>query len=197
MPDRPVEIQSVIDVDVWNKAQWNGMIYLTDPSGQYPPILGFAFHNAEAGKQIFEKWKSTFGDHDENELIRIAIIEGDLPGWFSGYTVTIGLNTVNYLNAKREFEQKPADGYLVTMTRTHRMSSPNSPHLIGFKNALKQFGVFGICPVHLPGQDVTKAKPFTDLSLGKREILFRQARDVDKDMGTDPDSLIYRLPPKK
>jgi len=94
-----VFFQSLIDVEMWNKAKWVATAYLVSEAPQDPPCLGLVFENADAGRQIFKGLIKRLGKEDTYEELRIAIIEGELPGDPTGYTVHISSNPHN--TAKR------------------------------------------------------------------------------------------------
>ncbi|NOQ13899.1 MAG: TIR domain-containing protein [Methyloprofundus sp.] len=48
---------SIIDVDLWNKAKWKAMVFMSDPGLQDPPIVGFVFENNKVGNDIFSSLK--------------------------------------------------------------------------------------------------------------------------------------------
>jgi len=97
-----------IDVEVWERAQWRGVMFL-GRGPERPPVLGLYFENAEAGESIFRNWKKYFGDKDERDELRISIIEGDLPGQLAGYSVTIGTTLESALErAKLQGSRLPA-----------------------------------------------------------------------------------------
>lgn len=193
MAGESFDFQSVIDIDTWNQAKWGSMVFLHDPDGNFPPVLAFGFNDATAGKKIFRDWKRIFGDEDVDELIRIAIIEGNLPKWDPGYFVTVGLDTSAYIEQMEQYESARPKGFLATVTRIHHMDTPNSPNLQNFKKEFAKHKEYGICPAHVPSNDVRRAEPYTDLVLVKKKIHFRKTSDVDKSLGTDPDTGIHGL----
>jgi hypothetical protein len=73
-----VELLSLIEIALWDQAQWAGVVYATDDV--HPPIFALAFRNGAMGHEIFRRWRALLGDVDRAELLRIAIVENDLPG---------------------------------------------------------------------------------------------------------------------
>ena len=81
---------SPIDVPLWDRAKWNGTLFLwTEPLDE-PPILAIAFKDGEAGQEIFRKWKDKWGDEYVDNMIRVAIITGLSERNPSTYSVAIG-----------------------------------------------------------------------------------------------------------
>lgn len=64
---------------LWLVARWSATAYRWHPTSEQPPVMGFVFENAEAGKELFRCWNAQQRSCDELEEIRIAIIEGGIP----------------------------------------------------------------------------------------------------------------------
>lgn len=75
---RRIEVRSIIDLPVWEKAGWLGLALGAGPPGTLP-ILGFSFTEPEWGQRIFSRWRDRFGEEDRGEAIRLSIIR-NLPG---------------------------------------------------------------------------------------------------------------------
>lgn len=46
-----VFLQSLIDIDTWDKAYWRGVAYFVSEDPTLPPVIGLVFENGEAGKK--------------------------------------------------------------------------------------------------------------------------------------------------
>src|SRR5215831_19415244 len=78
-------MEQLIDPALWDAAKWKAVAF--GAQAGKPPLMAFIFANINAGRQIFAKWREAIGgDIDKEEMIRIAIIEGDIPGEPAGYT---------------------------------------------------------------------------------------------------------------
>src|SRR6266571_2549572 len=86
------DLYTVIDMPLWDKANWVATVFLSDRKGEKLPCLGLAFRDRDAATRIFSAWRKRFGDVDTYEEIRVAIIEGDLPNETPGYTVHVSPN---------------------------------------------------------------------------------------------------------
>ena len=81
--------QSLINVDLWNKARWTATAFLCDPRSTDPSCLGLVFENTEAGRKIFGELRNRIGIVDEFEELYVSIVEGTILGEDPGYTVHI------------------------------------------------------------------------------------------------------------
>lgn len=168
-------VTGVIDVGLWDQAGWKGVLVASNR--QAPPLLGLVFSDKQAATEIFLRWRKTFGAEDTNEEIRVAIIEGDIPGRESGYSVHINTNVEGLLKrVKTQGGDIPPD-LILTVGRIHRMNpDPNSRNLEIFKEEYTKFRVYRLVPaVLLPDQRVELAP---DLGVTKREIYFRKVEEI-------------------
>jgi hypothetical protein len=117
-------IDQLIDVPLWDRAQWQGVAYFVWSDGT-PPVIAFVFLDPEAGVAIFN------GLRAQAHQLRIAFIEGEIPGADAGYTVHV----TPKMPAAGDI---PRAGYPM-VTRIHRMTpAPGAPHLTKFKEAFAQ-----------------------------------------------------------
>jgi hypothetical protein len=172
-------------MDLWNEAQWQGTFMFMFENK--PPVLGFAFRNEKAARQIFEEWHKRYGQDDEFEELRISIIEGEIKGERPGYTVHVSIdfeNTVKRYRAaglKIDFETS----IFAMITRMNRMNPvPGSKNLKYFKDAYQYYKTYVLAPGVLSSDD-SSVKPMLDLGIFKNSIHFRQASDIDPN--DDPD----------
>jgi hypothetical protein len=179
-------IQSLIDIEKWDKAGWHGVGYLIMQDKTAPPCLGLMFNRGEIGREIFEGLRERLGANDPFGELRVAIIEGDVPNLDPGYFVHISSNP------EKSLERAKAHGIkgdkAIVVSRIHRMNpDPGSPHLENFKTAYRHHGWYLLIPITVtPGS--TSIDPHFDLSIGKSEVLFRHVRDVT---AYDRDAVIF------
>ena len=181
-----VYVSSVIDLDLWNEARWKGCVYMVDPKGESPPLLGLLFRDRAAAQKIFEGWHARFGPEDKEDEIRISIIEGTVPDHPKWYHVHVSSN-LDVL-AERGDQSAPADRdelLLAMVSRYHRMESDDLTHMHRFKEAVARQGVYGLMPAVLHDGGVD---PAFGLAIGKRQVFFRNAADVGKH---DQDSVVF------
>jgi len=179
-------LTSLVITHLWDEADWKGVVYGVDPNGANPPFLGILFKNATPGRQIFDDWLHRFGSFDEFDEIRIAIIEGDIPGKGSGYTVTIGSDIEGIISRAKQEGQDVDVRYIATVTRSHRLNpQPDSQFLPGFKKAFQRFNEYLLLPAF---GSQTQPQPDFKYAIRKRKINFRKAGDVNE---KDMDSIIF------
>jgi hypothetical protein len=179
---------SVIDVRQWDKAAWRGVLYAVDLSFKKPPAFGLVFQNIDAARDIFAGWRSQFGREDERERIRISIIEGDIPGQDSGYTVHI---TGNPKAIADEMQERSLDEpkSIVGLSRVYRMNpQPNSRNLHNFKTAYEKLGMYILLPVIMLSPNPASIKLHPEFGIMKKQIVIRNVKDVSK---TDIDSVVF------
>ena len=182
-PGPPFEAPLIIDRPAWVAANCGGIAFLTPANG--PPGLGFIFQDAAAAIHIFEGWRRRFGERDEAEMLRVAIIEGDILGKQSGYTLTIGPN-LEAIVARAV----PSGGLSVDITKLggwlRRMDTPptGSPHLQTFKQMYAARREYALTPVVLANGGL---EPLYQHQIIKRQLHLRHASQIvqrgDPDVG--------------
>lgn len=176
-------ITGFIDIPLWDKAKWKGAFYICDAT--QPPILGLLFLDKEAAIQIFAQWYVRIGRADDYEEMRISIVEGDVPGEAPGYTVYISANIDNILNRAEDLELNVANEHVMVLGRMLRMNpEAGSKNLEMFKQAVKKFGSFKLCPAIAETEGV-RLLPY---SLLKKEIHFRHVSEI-----TSTDDMDYAV----
>jgi hypothetical protein len=172
-------VANFIDVDTWNKAAWCATAFVGDLDESEPPALGIIFGNEQAGRRIFNDWLDRFGQEDELELLRVSIIEGDIPGKPPGYTVFIGTDRENYFNflASQQFEWSGTA--VLAANRFHRMTPrPDSPYLPAFKKSYQLHKEYLLFPAF---GSPSNPRPEESLGIKKKLIHFLQADAIGKD----------------
>ncbi len=71
-----LEIQSIINIPLWNKAKWRGVAVMDSPTHEFLPMFGLLFENTDIAQQIFLDWGKRFGKYDSADEIQIGIIKG-------------------------------------------------------------------------------------------------------------------------
>lgn len=84
-------VTSMIDINTWNKAKWNGIAYLFCKDHEEQPIMALTFKNKDYGKKIFKDWKKSCKD-DIFDDIEISVVEKKNAGKCDGYFVYITSN---------------------------------------------------------------------------------------------------------
>jgi hypothetical protein len=180
-----------IDVELWNEAKWRSTFFITTGGNSLPPVLGLGFLNEAPARQIFEQWHRRYGMGDAFEELRISIIEGEVPGTGSGYSVHVGPDLDNTIKRYRDAGLKvnPKTDLFVSVSRINRMNPPpTSKNLEMFKEAYRRSGVYLLVP-GTSKPDGSQLKPYLDLGIVKHEIKLRRVEDIG---GNDEDSVILQ-----
>ena len=165
---------------VWNSARWIATSYQFHPSGDAPPIMGLVFADWTKGVGLFETWIQEFGNADEHDDLRVAIIEGDVPGQTAGYTVRISPSLNEYLDQ----DEAPLVGRAVRM----HPQFGNAPDMLSqFKRDYHRHGEFMLAPVVQRDDD----QLYMNVHKGiiKRELIIRHVSEIGPD---EPDMLAVR-----
>lgn len=174
MEHKSVYVTGVINVEFWDEACWRGIAILSDKKSA--PYFGFLFENREAAVKIFREWNERFGHRDLYEEIRIAVIEGDIPGKELGYTVHITTNTENLISKCNELNL-PVDRTLFALiSRFHRMPTENGNRNINiFRQEIEKFLSYKIIPVYMDGNAL---ESLFDYEIEKTEIVFKHVNEI-------------------
>jgi hypothetical protein len=170
--------QNLINIEKWDQAMWRGIVFIIDQSYQKLPVIGILYEDGEVGKDIFIELVDRVGEGDEFDELRIAIVEGDMPGKAPGYSVHISSNPVNTIERARSEGIEINAELIVTGSRIHRMEpTPDSLNLPMFKDAYQRMGTYLVIPVSMKPDGI---QPHFDHGIVKREIYFRYIDDLDE-----------------
>lgn len=74
---KDMQVISLINLPLWNRARWSGTLYIFDRDDEeYPPIMALGFRDGASGQQIFREWREQIGEVDERSRLRISIVTG-------------------------------------------------------------------------------------------------------------------------
>ena len=169
---------SFIRESLWEKARWSGTMFASPVDESSPPILGIAFEDTEAGKQIFRFWRDELGVYDSEEKLRVAIVRGintEEPYW---YRVLIGSNPIAGLEGQEV-------RYAAFISKTSTMYARTDVHLERFLRTCQKINHYFLMPALFRGEAVNPELIY-DRYLVKRKIHVRQAWEIGKN---DPDSV--------
>lgn len=168
-----VDLNWLINDELWDKAEWKGLAYIDWPEDNMPPCIGLVFGEDEAGREIFKNWVNRFGWVDSEEQIRVGIIEGDVPEKGQGYSVRISVNPFWAEIYVKGFKRQRDPALKIGIGRVHRALTDNEEHLLNFKAEFKKYGRYFILPVTRSSASRTYV-PHYNLAIQKREIYFRR-----------------------
>ena len=132
---RKLRTISIIRENLWNRADWQGTMFVAGPTMEYPPFLAFVFRNAQAAKQIFADWKRTIGSVDTSDKISVSIITGIEKSNPFAYRVIVGPG---------DFRPTGKEGYAFLKSRVHTMTPSNHENLNRFVRCFEQAKLFGL-----------------------------------------------------
>jgi hypothetical protein len=166
---RKMGIRSIIDVHSWDEAVWRGTAYLQfDP--RVPHAMALMFENIAAARSIFERWRERVGGVDNDERIRLCVIR-NLPAQPSShYTVMITSNP-----DEKDFRTQDA---IIMASRMMTMHPENDASLKNFLLSFERFKAYYLIPGIVDG--LGAADFLTDLAILKREIVVRNADDIEE-----------------
>lgn len=174
-----LRIFSPIDIRKWDAAGWRGVFFLTCPGDlSFPPVMGIAFSNMEAGEAIFRGLRGRFGPKDVNEELRVAIFRGARISNPHAYGVSIGAN----------LEKLPSrPGEIVQFgSRNHILTPSSSENLNRFLEAYREHGLYRLVPAKFNGISASP-EPNMNLSIDKHRLDVREAWLIGPN---DPDASI-------
>ena len=164
-------ILSPIDNSLWDRAKWQATLFAYSPYTR--PMLALAFEDGQAGQAIFRAWRERWGDEDEDDALRLAIITGLSKQNPSEYAIAVGSN----LPQAREHKVKT----FISVSRVHRMAPLSTTNLDTFIAAYQRAGAFILAPAEMGKGAPT---PFVHLAITKRHVHIRQAWQIG---ANDPD----------
>ena len=176
-----VEPLKVIDVELWDRAGWKGVVFVTGMGSI--PVVGLVFTAPKAGMEIFTRWKRLIGGEDDTRnVIRVAFFEGDIPGEPVGYSATVGVDHDRLLAEPKKVDIEA----LYFFTRIQRMASHDCAHLKGFKKEFSLRGAYSLVAARLSTTGEPQLSP--DHCITKRQVVFRQLADIGPD---DYDRVVF------
>jgi hypothetical protein len=179
-------VTSIIDLDLWNKAGWKAMAYLSDPSLKQPPLVGFVFEDNEVGSEIFKGLRYRFGPVDSVEEIRLSFISGISVARPQDYKVHFGTDWSSFFGKLEQAGMNPNESLVMSLGRIHEMNPPaGSRTLEVFKHAYAYFGRYGVTNFRM---EAGKLRPDFESVIMKKRVHFRAMSDVKT--RHDPDSVV-------
>lgn len=168
-----IEVSSLIDDPVWNRAGWRATFFGFGPEG-VPPLLGLAFKNKDAAIAIFSDWQRRFGKVDRDDDLRISILTGIDKENPAAYRIIIGGKM-----------RRPKDGkrLVVTTSRINTMEPSDSRNLNNFLAAYSKAGRYILVPAHYV-EAVRPVDFIRGYGIEKHELFVRPMWQVDEN---DPD----------
>jgi len=162
---------SPIDTQKWDKAKWRGTLFMWSPPGPDvpPPMLGLAYENLSAAKDIFQSWRKRYGDDDVKDDLKITIVRGISRDNPAAYAVMVSQNPDNV-----PFSEGNIIGFL---SRINRMYPKTTQNLDLFLKDYARHGRYVLLPAHLPSR-MAQPEPIFDLPIGKHNLTVINAWEI-------------------
>jgi hypothetical protein len=178
-----IKTESVIDMELWDKAGWSGTGVIFDPFSGFLGLMIF-YKDIDAGKKIFDNWIKRFGRVDSKESIMINIIKGIDENNPCHYKVQI--------TSKLDIDVNKTSFFIIP-SRINTMTPDNLTNLDNFEMFYNQVKRFVIVPAKF---DMGKQpEPVFDKAIMKTEISIKNAweigeHDIEKVIIRDEDNPI-------
>lgn len=159
-----IRVKSLIDIDLWNKANWKANAYVVPPDT--PPILALGFANHEAARLIFAQWQKRLGPSDLLEHIRLTIITGTHKSKPNRYRVVVSANP--------QLAQGEGASLVMYSARILNADPPDQYYLNQFISRFRETGEYAIVPSLIASDDQPPA-PLWELAITKKQLVIREA----------------------
>lgn len=162
---------SPIDVQKWDKAKWNGTLFIWSPPGPNtsPPMLGLAFKDPSAAKDIFKSWRKRYGDDDVNDDLKITIVRGVWRDNPAAYAMMVSQNPDNV---------PLSEGNVVGfVSRINKMYPETTRNLDLFLEDYARHGRYLLIPAGLPNK-MAQPEPIFELPIGKHKLTVMNAWEI-------------------
>lgn len=173
-----LRVLSPIDVPLWNRAKWRGVLVFAREG--WPPVLALGFEDYEAGRLIFRAWRERFGAVDRREALRVVIVRGVSRRNPAEYGISIGPSF------------RPGSGEagkaFYSVSRIQRMTPQTSESLDRFLGSYSSVGGYVLTPAPLVGVEEAQealSDAIDECGISKHALEVRQAWEIGEN---DPDS---------
>lgn len=180
-------VASMIDLDAWDSAIWRGAGFILEHFSL--PTLFLPFVNEKYAIKIFEDWIATVGKDDKNENIRIALIEGDVPGESAGYYVVIGTN-IDEAAKRAEASGVSTDELMILDVSRIIRANPNDGFKAFncFKEAYFKYGEYMLMPAVL-NEQTGQIRLLPKYGIHKKKLIYRHISDITEN---DQDAILLQ-----
>ncbi|MGU3470853.1 toll/interleukin-1 receptor domain-containing protein [Paenibacillus sp. D51F] len=171
-------ITTPIDLESWDKAIWRGAAFLMDVDDEEPPCLLLPYSKEYYAKKIFKDWISIYGKEDKFDELRVAIIEGDIPGEDTGYTIHISSNIDRAAKRMEEQGFEFEESLLMSISRMQRANPTDNFKMLNiFKTRFQKHKKYFLMPAVLDEKN-RRIKPLTEYRILKQELIFRHVSEI-------------------
>ncbi len=185
-----LSIISVIDENLWDKAQWSAVAYISPP--QSSSFILFGYKDISYGREIFRGLIKKIGKVDQKKILRLSIIRGIERTQPHNYTVILGVDPNSYTKQSNS-------GLFILPLKICRMKVTNPMNLDNFLAHYKRSNKCIIAPssvsdVRFDPQDIN------DYGIEIKDLVVKYAWEIgenDMDISALPDSPDPYIPDKE
>jgi hypothetical protein len=173
-------VTTVIDLETWDKAIWRGAAFRLDPLNVEPPSLMLPFIKKYYAAKIFKDWISLYGNEDEYDEIRVAVIEGDIPGEDKGYTIHISSNIDRVAKRMEEQGFELDKSLIMSVSRMQRANPTDNFKMFDlFKAQYQKHKKYTLMPAILD-ENNWRIVPLEQYGILKHELIFRHVNEINE-----------------
>ena len=171
-------VSSMIDIETWDKAIWRGAGFLFTKDPMDMPILLLIYKNEKYASKIFKDWITDVGKTDTNEDIRVALVEGDVPGEEKGYYIVIGNNLDEAIKRAENSGLDIFEMMIFNVTRIIRANPTDNFYCYNwFKKEYLNKRTFYLMPA-IVDESTKQVKPLFNYAILKHRIEYRDIKDI-------------------
>jgi tetratricopeptide (TPR) repeat protein len=136
---KDIEITSVINVALWDKAKWGATGFMYWPPDITPGLM-IGYKEIEYGEKIFRGWNRFISDGNLDDLIDVTIIKGINKKYPAHYRIAIGPTLERLAYSKGNSRQ------IYLINRLNTMEPPDTTNLDTFLKAYEKAGKCYLLP---------------------------------------------------
>lgn len=155
---------SIINIRLWDEAQWTGTMYLSVENMAMPPAMLLGFENTDAAAEIFKGWREQFGEIDKDNEIRVVVVKGIKKSHPHAYRIMICGNI--------EAARSKGKTYFVNTFRSNTMETTDGSNLRRFLDLFERTKKYFLSFAKM--KDMS-AFPSRDQVIGKTDLVIREA----------------------
>ncbi len=168
-----IVMDDLINISLWDKAKWRGMMFLISPEPNVPPILAPVFSDKTSGMAIFKKWITAFGSIDTENKISCCLIKGvdkDNPTFYK-FAFSPNINKTYSSRAK----------YQIAPNRFRLMESKDNKPLNFFLDKIKITGNRYFLIPAIMESETSKPEILYDYAIRKCHLEVKNAWEIGKE----------------
>ncbi|MCM1221240.1 MAG: hypothetical protein NC548_42850 [Lachnospiraceae bacterium] len=171
-------VSSMIDIETWNKAVWRGAGFVSFQNPNEIPVLLLLYKNEQYATKIFKDWIADIGTVNSKEDIRVALVEGDVPGEASGHYVVIGNNLDEAVKRAEKSRLSIDEMMIINVSRNIRANPTDNFKCYNmFKQCYMNNPIYYLMPAIIDESN-GRFKLLENLAILKHKIEYRNIKDI-------------------